>query len=59
VDADGAVQARAWCEAVVQRTPEPLRPDDSGLNPKDADQPGDFGRRFTVTSFRWLRPGEI
>jgi hypothetical protein len=59
VDAGGAIQARAWCEATVQRMPEPLEPDESGLNPKDAGQPGDFGRRFVVTSFRWLQPGEI
>jgi hypothetical protein len=59
VDAAGAVQARAWCEATVQRTPEPLDPDESGLNPRAAGQPGDFGRRFILTSFRWLRPGEI
>jgi hypothetical protein len=59
VDAAGVVQARAWCEATVQRMPEPLDPDDSGLNPRNAGQPGDYGRRFTMTSFRWLGPGEI
>jgi hypothetical protein len=59
VDAAGVVQARAWCEATVQRMPEPLMPDDSGLNPRNAGQAGDYGRRFTMTSFRWLRPGEI
>ena len=59
VDASGKVLAQAWCEAVVQRTPQPLDPDDSGLNPKLAGKPGDFGRRFIITSFRWLAPGEI
>ncbi|MCW1916919.1 hypothetical protein OJ996_25245 [Luteolibacter sp. GHJ8] len=59
VDGDGNVQARAWCEAIVQRTPEPIRVDDSGLNPLDPGQPGDFGRRFIVTRFRWLSPAEI
>ncbi len=59
VDASGTVQSRAWCEAVVQRTPQPLDPDDSGLNPKLAGKSGDFGRRFVITSFRWLAPGEI
>jgi hypothetical protein len=59
VDAEGKIQARAWCEAIVQRTPEPLDADESGLNPRDAGKPGDFGRRFVMTSFRWLRPGEI
>lgn len=59
VDAAGKVQARAWCEAVVQRTPQPLDPDASGLNPRLTGQAGDFGRRFTITSFRWLSPDEI
>lgn len=59
VDAAGRIQTRAWCEAVVQRTPQPLDPDESGLNPRLAGQAGDFGRRFTITSFRWLSPEEI
>jgi len=59
VDASGNVQSRVWCEAVVQRTPQPLDPDDSGLNPRLGGKPGDFGRRFVITSFRWLAPGEI
>jgi type II secretory pathway pseudopilin PulG len=59
VDESGKIQARAWCEAVVQRTPEPLLPDDSGLDPRDAGGRGDFGRRFILTSFRWLRADEI
>ncbi len=59
VDAAGVIQARAWCEATVQRMPEPMDPDDSGLNPRNAGKAGDYGRRFTMTSFRWLRPGEI
>lgn len=59
VDALGNVQARAWCEAVVQRTPQPLDPDESGLNPRLAGQKGDFGRTFVIKSFRWLAPGEI
>lgn len=50
---------RAWCEAVVQRTPQPLDADASGLNPKLAGKPGDYGRRFEITSFRWLSPKEI
>ena len=55
----GVVIARAWCEAVVQRTPQPLDPDDTGLNPEDPGEVGDFGRRFIITGFRWLRPEEI
>lgn len=38
------VESVAYCEAIVQRTPEEL--------------PG-FGRRFIVTSFRWLGPEDL
>ena len=57
--ADGKVQARAWCEAVVQRTPVPVSPDASGLNPANPDREGDCGRRFAMVSFRWMQPEEI
>ncbi len=63
LDADGKVTARAWCEAVVQRVPEPLKEDDKAdaklINPRNPNQPGDFGRRFVINSFRWLSPEEI
>lgn len=39
------VVASAWCEAIVQRTPDPA--------------PSGLGRRFIVTYFRWLGPGDI
>lgn len=58
LDKDGKVLAEAWCEAVVQRTPEPLSPDESGINP-DTTLPVDFGRRFEVKRFRWLHRNEI
>lgn len=58
-DAYGRVTATAWCEAVVQRTPEPLAPDVTGINPRDAGLPGDLGRRFSICSFRWLSREEI
>jgi hypothetical protein len=38
------VEATAWCEAIVERSAEPL----SG-----------FGRRFVVTYFRWLGPDDL
>ncbi|MEK7949418.1 hypothetical protein [Luteolibacter soli] len=59
VDEAGNVQARVWCEATVQRIPEPLVPDDSGLDSKNTGKTGDFGRRFIIASFRWLSPSEI
>lgn len=61
-DALGNIKARAWCEAVVQRFPDPIRPEseEEPLNPA-VDTPGtpDFGRRFKLVSFRWLTPDEL
>ena len=59
-DLNGKVIARAWCEGIVQRTPEPIRPDEQGLNPAvvTGDEV-DFGRRFNLVSFRWLREDEV
>lgn len=55
--------ARRWVEAVVQRLPEHLspenppeaRPDDAALSPVNRL----LGRRFVVLSARWLRQDEI
>jgi hypothetical protein len=59
----GTETARAWCEAVVQRTPDFVDP----ATPRAAaaaDLPADsasarFGRRFKILSFRWLAPSEV
>jgi len=59
VDAKGAVTARAWCEAVIQRMPDPIHPDDSGINSRNAGDEKDFGRRLVIASFRWLSSEEI
>ncbi len=60
VDPDGKVEARAWCEAIVQRTPEPVEPDETGLNPiVKKDKRLDFGRRFKIVALRWLKRDEI
>ena len=65
--------ARAWCEAIVQRVPEPVeklsddsteeedliqRPEDVETNYRSAGKPY-FGRRFQVVSFRWLEKDEL
>lgn len=66
----GQVAARAWCEAVVQRTPEFIDPadpaDEKVRDPGLARASEDLkpvnrihGRRFQVVSFRWLSPDEI
>jgi hypothetical protein len=58
-DANGKVLAEAWCEAVVQRIPEPIAPDSTGLNPEWDDENYNFGRRFEVRAFRWLKREEV
>jgi len=59
--------ARAWCEAVVQRTPDYVDQADPALAVSaNATAPSatnvtnrTFGRRFKVVSFRWLSPDDI
>jgi hypothetical protein len=58
-DASGEITARAWCEAVVQRTPDPIAPDGTGLDPDRSRPEGAFGRSFKVISFRWLAGAEV
>ncbi len=66
------VLARAWCEATVQRVPEyvdPANAPDIDLSAAKGDINGAgspltdanklFGRRFVLTSFRWLNSTEI
>ena len=61
LDASGKIVARAWCEAIVQRTPEfvdaanPPETRPANLNPANVK----FGRRFAIVSMRWLHPDEI
>lgn len=52
---------QAWCEAVVQRMPEPV---DDPTNTSPASQQlatptSDLGRQFRIVSFRWLDKDEI
>ncbi len=53
--------ARAWCEATVERSPEFVDSANdrttlfNDLNPTNRS----FGRRFHITSFRWMNPSEI
>ena len=49
----GAV-SKAYCEAVVQRSSDPIEPTDDIVAPESA-----FGRRFNIVSFRWLTPAEL
>lgn len=63
-DDAGNITAEAWCEAVVQRTPDYLDPADppqAAENTTGRSVPAltsnvnkTFGRRFITTSFRWV-----
>lgn len=46
--------SKAYCEAVVQRSSDPVNPADDIVAPESP-----FGRRFNVVSFRWLTPAEL
>ena len=66
IDSSGKIVARAWCEAVVQRTPEYVDSSSSTsdeAHTKQADLLSEankiFGRQFKIVSFRWLNPDEV
>ncbi len=60
-DPAGNVTAQAWCEAVVQRTPEYVDRSDNAETPVATLNPVNqtFGRRFVIESFHWLSKDEI
>ena len=63
-DANGVVTSRAYAEAVVQRVPEYVNPIDRPSVNVDSVASASainkaFGRRFKMTSFRWLAKQEI
>lgn len=68
-DSTGKITASAWCEAVVQRTPEyldPMDPPEAAENISGRSVPvltsavnKRFGRSMVLTSFRWLTPAEM
>lgn len=63
-DTNGNVTARAFAEAVVQRTPEYIDPvDEPSLNVYTEGGASEanklFGRRMSLVSFRWLASDEI
>lgn len=72
-DPQGKVIARAWCEAIVQRTPDYLDPANTADVPaREMDVSGRFsdstrlsplnqrfGRKFEIESFRWLHADEV
>jgi len=62
LDRNGNITARAWCEAIVQRTPDYVdAADDNHFKTADllSDANRRFGRSFQIVSFRWLNASEI
>jgi hypothetical protein len=59
--ANGSITATAYCEAVVQRFPDPLIPNVAGKSALEelAFPSSPFGRSFSIVSFRWLAREEI
>lgn len=55
----GQIEARAWCEAVVQRLPEYLEDEDDAIGQASTRVNKAFGRRLRMISFRWLSKDEI
>jgi hypothetical protein len=60
-DPRGTVIARAWCEATLRRTRDFIDPQDpaDSIDPPLSQLNRDFGRRYIITSFRWLEKEEI
>ena len=59
---EGEIVAKAWCEAIVQRVPDYLDTSDAPeVKPENLQSLANerFGRRFNITSFRWLSPEEV
>ncbi|WP_269522185.1 hypothetical protein [Coraliomargarita parva] len=53
-----AIESKAYCEAVVQRLPEPVEGDVNSS--VDRNNPsGNFGRQFRIIKLRWLSPEEV
>ena len=60
--ASGLAESKAWCEAIVQRTPEYFDlTDPAETAPASLTVPLNQanGRRFKVVSFRWLTRSDI
>ncbi|OYU99004.1 MAG: hypothetical protein CFE26_26550, partial [Verrucomicrobiales bacterium VVV1] len=61
LDDTGKPIAKAYCEAIVQRTPDYVDPTNEPTARGAALTPSNktYGRKFTIVSFRWLSPQEI
>ena len=61
-NSSGEVKAQAWCEVIVQRSPDFVNPvDPSQSRLENLTQPVNelLGRRYKIVSFRWLDETEL
>ncbi|HKK19592.1 MAG TPA: hypothetical protein VJ952_13015, partial [Opitutales bacterium] len=57
---NGKTLAKVWCEATVQRYPDPASLDPNTPYLEELAQPSSpLGRKFRIISFRWLNENEI
>ncbi len=61
LDDTGKPIAKAYCEAIVQRTPDYVDPtnEPTARGAALTSSNKTYGRKFTIVSFRWLSPQEI
>lgn len=57
--ASSKVEAEAWCEAIVQRTPDYVNPTETPDATPALAENVRFGRKFRIISFRWLTRDEL
>lgn len=55
----GVAQARAWGEAVAQRTIEPVDPSSQDIREPSVGTVDTLGRRYRIKSIRWLNSDEV
>jgi hypothetical protein len=58
---DQEILARAYCEAIVQRThaKHSTDPNSGDVMAPTGEAPGEFGRQFKVIAFRWMTGDEL
>ncbi|WP_309385883.1 hypothetical protein [Cerasicoccus frondis] len=55
----GEIESQAWCEAIVQRIPDPVINTSTPTRSELANPPTEFGRQFRVIAFRWLNNDDV
>ncbi|WPJ94160.1 hypothetical protein SH580_12025 [Coraliomargarita algicola] len=55
----GEAAASAWCEAIVQRLPDPVSNGADATYSELQNPTSPFGRKFRIVSLRWLNQNEI